>query len=106
MPDTLVAALASCAEGPLQPQTSRFLQGLSSDELLFLADFLGASIVESSGHCHCSRAELAGRIAAFQEARRAAANALDQDHKMILLLEYLNLSGLDRMAVKVRAAGR
>ena len=106
MPDSLVAALVSCAEGPFQLKTSRFLQGLSSDELLFLADFVGASIMETSGPFLCTRAKLAERIARFQEARRVCCAIPDQDHKMILLLEFLSLSGLKRAAVPVRAAGR
>ena len=106
MPDTLVAALASCAKEPFRTQTLRFLQGLSSDELLFLVDFVGSSLVESFWPCRYTRAELAERIAAFQEMRRASCAAPDQDHKMILLLEFLSLSGLDRHGVPVRAAGR
>jgi len=62
------------------------LQGLSSDELQFIAEYLGSCILESSGACCGSRAELALRVAQYQAAR---APSLDQDHKMILLLEFL-----------------
>jgi hypothetical protein len=107
----LVAALASCAEGPLQSKTRRFLTGLSCDELQFLAEFLGASIIASGGRCRCSRAQLAERVAEFQKARAATAprhsvdqDHNDQDHKMILLHEFLNRSGVQQIPVAVRAS--
>ena len=106
MQRALVAALISCAEGPIQPQVRRFLQGLSSDELQFIAEFLGASILESSRTCRCSRAQLAERIAQFQQGRAACAHcpSEDQEHKMILLLEFLCRSGLQQVPVATRAA--
>jgi hypothetical protein len=102
----LVAALVSCAEGPLQSKTRRFLTGLSCDELQFLAEFLGASIIASDGQCRCSRAQLAERVAEFQKARAAAVpwHSADQDHKMILLLEFLSRSGVQQIPVAVRAS--
>jgi hypothetical protein len=80
--------------------------GLSSDELQFIAEFFGACILESSERCCCSRSELAGRIADFQRARlcRVQRHSEDQDHKMILLLEYLCQSGLPEFSLAVRAA--
>ena len=98
-----VAALVSCAEGPLQPSVHRFLMGLSCDELEFLAAFMGASILEAAEGCACSRAQLAERIAALQRNRSAARPTPDQDHKMILLLEFLCRSGLQRGPVTIRA---
>ena len=99
----LLAALVSCAEGPLQSKTRRFLTGLSCDELQFLAEFLGASIIASDGQCRCSRAQLAERVAEFQKARSPGHSA-DQDHKMILLLEFLSRSGVQQIPVAVRAS--
>ena len=98
-----VAALVSCAEGPQQPGVRRFLMGLSSDELEFLAAFMGASILEAAEDCPCSRAQLAQRIAELQSSLCAARPTPDQDHKMILLLEFLCRSGLRRAPVAVRA---
>ena len=90
MRNTLVAALVSCADTPLRPEARRFLRGLSADELQFIAEYYGACILEEPhAGCPCDRAQLALRIAAFQRARGAATRAADQDHKMILLLEYL-----------------
>lgn len=104
MQSALVAALTSCAEGPQQLKARDFLQGLSYDELQFIAEFLGASILESAERHRCSREQLAQRIAEFQRARSsAAAPSPDQDHKMILLLEFLCRSGLQEAPVRVRA---
>jgi hypothetical protein len=75
--------------------------GLSGDELEFLAAFMGASILEAAAGCPCSRAQLAERIAELQRAR-AARPTPDQDHKMILLLEFLCRSGLQRVPITVR----
>jgi hypothetical protein len=101
----LVTALASCADRTVRPKTRRFLAGLSCDELQFLAEFLGASILEWDCQRPSSRAQLAGRVASFQKARCGCqhAPAADQDHKMILLLEFLCLSGLHQVPMPVRA---
>jgi hypothetical protein len=82
----LVSALVACTDTPFRGKARRFASGLSADELQFIAEYIGACILESSGPCRCTREELARQIAAFQHARRPA---VDQDHKMILLLEYL-----------------
>ncbi len=106
MRNVLVDALISCAEGPLQTKTRRFLKGLSCDELQFLADFLGASILEHSENAGCSRAALSARLAEFQRVRQAsnAHRSDDQDHKMILLLEFLCRTGLFQVPVAARAS--
>jgi hypothetical protein len=77
--------------------------GLSGDELEFLAAFMGASILEAAEGCACSRAQLAERIAAMQRSRSATRPTPDQDHKMILLLEFLCRSGQQRGPVTARA---
>ena len=78
--------------------------GLSCDELEFIAEFVGACILEgvcileleSPERCRHSRAELAQRIAEFQLAciARVRLQPEDHEHKTILLLEYLCRSGL------------
>ena len=87
---TLISAIASCADGPLQRKARKFLQGLSSDELQYIADFLGACFLESAARTELSRRELAEGIAQFERVRRAPAeSSSDREHKMIVLLEYL-----------------
>jgi hypothetical protein len=101
----LVTALASCTDGPFKPRARRFLAGLSRDELQFIAEYLGASILDSTEPCAASRPELAERIAEFQRSRYGAPrpSSPDQDHKTILLLEFLCRSGLWKAPVAVRA---
>ena len=100
----LVAALASCADGSLRPKTRRFLAGLSCDELQFLAEFLGASILECEYRYPRTRAQISLRIGEFQKVRRARCNSAsaDQYHKIILLREFLFLSGLQQAPVVLR----
>jgi len=87
----LVAALVACAETPLRAKARRFVEGLSADELQFIAEYLGACILESAQRHCCTRAELARKIAEFQQARESLA---DGDHKTILLLEFLCRTGV------------
>jgi hypothetical protein len=78
----LVAALADYALGPFRPEARRFLRGLSADEMQFIAEFLGASIV----HAQMCAPRGAGDILL----RRVP----DRSHKMLVLIEYLRRSGL------------
>ena len=86
----LVSAATACVEERLQKKARRFLQGLSTDELQYIAEFLGACVLESWGRAACSRSQLADGIAHFDQFRCAPTGCVsDQEHKMILLLEYL-----------------
>jgi hypothetical protein len=85
--NALVAALIACSNTSLKTNARRFLQGLSSDELQFIAEYLGACILESTEPCHGSRAKTMGEF-------NYCPQTPDQDHKMIMLLEYLRRSGL------------
>ena len=111
----LVRALSTCVEDLQVRPTRRFLQGLATDELQYIAEFLGSCILESGGRCRCSRTQLAEAITQFERSRhtapspatcRCAAGSLqdqDQEHKMILLLEYLCRSGLTQYSIGVGA---
>jgi len=94
--DTLLSALTGCADKSRRPLARRFLVGLSADELQFIAEFLGACLLEPSLECRNSRAELGDRISRFQTLRGGFAPCASEDeqHKMILLLEYLCRSGV------------
>jgi hypothetical protein len=89
---TLVAALVSCTDSPHKSQARRFVEGLSADEMQFIAEFLGACVLDPSGQSCASRAQWAERIARYQQAS-AGRGSPDREHKMILLLEYLCRSG-------------
>jgi hypothetical protein len=108
----LVCALIACLENAQKRPTRRFLQGLSIDELQYIAEFLGACILESGGQCRGSRTQLAEAIKQFERNRHratvdAASRSLDplqdQEHKMILLLEYLCRSGVTQHTMSVGA---
>jgi hypothetical protein len=88
--NSLIAALLVCAEDAFQPRSRRFLQGLSSDELQYLAEFLGACILESSEDLSVS----APNVQLHQSRMaRASLRRSDHEHKMILLREFLRFSG-------------
>jgi hypothetical protein len=100
----LIAAIAVCAEPRFQRKARKFLLGLSTDELQYIAEFLGACVLESLGRSAVSRRELAEGIAYFEQIRRAPAGCqADQEHKMIVLLEYLYRSRLMHCCVALRA---
>ena len=92
MRSALVAALVSCADSPHKSQARRFVEGLSADELQFIAEFLGACVLDPAGQSCPSRAQWAERIARYQQAS-AGRGSPDREHKMILLLEYLCRTG-------------
>lgn len=47
--NTMILALLACTEVSVRTRARRFLSGLSADELQFLAEFMGACILESAG---------------------------------------------------------
>ncbi len=93
----------------------RFLEGLSTDELEYIAEYIGCRLLDPHTEAvHCDRNGLAVDVERFQFSRRtegiafaAAAgrtqvvvrNRTDIAHKMILLLEYLSLSELEARPV-------
>jgi hypothetical protein len=100
---SLVAALVSCADTPRKPRARRFLSGLSSDELQFIAEFLGACLLESAKDRCVSRAEVAERISRYREAcGNLDLRQEDLEHKMILLLEFLCRSDSQRFSLPAR----
>ncbi len=107
----LVRALSLCADDSQKRDIKRFLLGLATDELQYIAEFLGSCILESGWRWQGSRAQLAEAIKEFDRSRREAgcrcsAGSLrdqDQEHKMILLLEYLCRSGLMQFTLSVGA---
>jgi len=90
---------------PMKLEARRFLRGLSCDELQFIAEFLGACVLEARHDCARGRGELAREIASFQAATGAGEASPDREHKMILLLEFLCRSGVSaaRMAAREHA---
>jgi hypothetical protein len=96
--------LASCADPSRRFGARRFLAGLSTDEMRFIAEFLGAAVLEDGPQSGGSRAELGERIAEFQISRaRARRSGPDLEHKMIVLLEYLCRSHVRQAPMAMRA---
>jgi hypothetical protein len=92
---TLVIALVSCVESPRKGKTRRFLLGLSSCELQFIAEYLGCCILESVEYSDSSRDRLARSV--------SIPNSEDREHNSILLREFLTLSGIGQIAQRARA---
>jgi len=46
----LISAITVCAERRFQKKARKFLLGLSTDELQYIAGFLGACVLESAGN--------------------------------------------------------
>lgn len=76
-------------------RTRRFLLGLSSDELQFIAEYFGACILASGEGAACGHTELAGR-AIMHGATRA-----DRELKLILLREYLCRAGVQEVPIPI-----
>jgi hypothetical protein len=81
--ESYVAALVAIAPIRHKRRARRFLSGLSTGELLFLAGFAGAWTLEASEGHGCGAA-LAERIASIEN---------PDSHKLILLREFLWHSG-------------
>ncbi len=95
MRTTLIFAIAAYADRRFQKKARSFLRGLSTGELQYIAEFLGACVLESAGRSPASRRDLAQGIAQYEQVRSGTASGpSDHDHKMILLLEYLCRSQL------------
>jgi hypothetical protein len=93
-----------------QDSMRRFLEGLSTDELEYIAEYIGCRLLDPETEAvHGDRNGLAVDVERFQLSRPghaatmvstaggiqvAVRNGADIAHKMILLLEYLSLSEL------------
>ena len=103
MRSVLINALIGCTDRSRRSRSRRFLQGLSRDELQFIAEYLGCCILESPACCQCSRSELARQVTEFEACRYHdqacdAQQEADSGHKMILLLEFLCHGGIGATA--------
>lgn len=95
----LVNALSAGATGRRQGKARRFLEGLSADELQYIAGCVGAFVLEHAAGGEDARWQIVTRLAEMERRRRPwlAGEALeDLDHKAILVLEYLGRCGRSR----------
>lgn len=89
---SLVAALVSVTETDRRRLTRCFLEGLSSDELLYIVDYLGARVLDPDLAPGKSRHLAAQQILRYQHVCRHEEPV--RSHKMILLLEFLKRTEL------------
>jgi hypothetical protein len=87
MKTVLVKSLSSLAPDPQRRKARQFLLGLSTDELQYIAEFLGSCILESEQPRQWTRAQLSHAIQRFDQSQKHSVS--DRQHKMILLLEFL-----------------
>jgi hypothetical protein len=81
---SLQDALLSCVEMRRRGKARRFLDGLSLDELEYLASFAGACVLEGQEVSRCTRGQIEQSVRRFSAGIRAS-----DDQKMVLLFEYL-----------------
>ncbi len=79
----LESALFAVAEAGSKSKVRRFLEGLSRDELAFIAEYAGSCILESSTGQRCGVNE-------FHRSKEQ--RGVDTSDKVILLVEYLNMA--------------
>ena len=84
---SLVTALVTVTETARRRTTRRFLEGLSSDELLYIVDYFGARILDPNLAPGESRYLAAQQVLRYQRCCRKQEPM--RSHKMILLLEFL-----------------
>ena len=108
---TLVSALSSMTVLGRRDSARRFLEGLSTDELHYIADYFGAQLLDPSlGISALDRNQLARQIELYQSGRGVDSSGCLSDeadvaHKMILLLEFLSMSDLQPETMAWSVAG-
>ena len=113
MKTTLVSALCACVGEARRAAARRFLQGLSADELQYIADFYGACILEAAAGAGSTCGGLAAEFASLERCRCSAARPggateglNDREHKIVLLFEYLSRCGAGQLSPVLRTTGR
>ncbi len=89
---SLVAALVSVTENTRRNVTERFLEGLSTDELLYIVDYFGARVLDPDLAPGETRHLAAERVLRYQQVCRNSEPV--RSHKLILLLEFLKRAEL------------
>ena len=87
---SLVKALSAVALTDSRRKARRFLQGLSTNELRYIASYMGACLLESALHDEPeSRSQVLWEIAQHECRRGGDCECSNVEHQMILLVEYL-----------------
>jgi hypothetical protein len=101
MKTILVRSLCAMVSDKQRRKARQFLLGLSTDELQYIAEFLGSSILESERPYQWTRAQLTRWIQRFDQGQKHSIS--DRQHKMILLLEFLCRCDIGSASVTARA---
>jgi len=101
MKTILVKSLCAVVSDPQRRKARQFLLGLSTDELQYIAEFLGSCILESEQPDRWTRAQLTISIQRFDQSQRN--RVADRQHKMILLLEFLCRCNIGSASMATRA---
>ncbi len=103
---SLVKALSSVVLSTRRRTARRFLQGLSTEELRYIAGYLGACLLESAHHSEpAPRDQVAWDIIQYECCTTGCGGCRSDDveHKMILLLEYLTSCQCGTAVMKIPA---
>ncbi len=103
---SLVKALSSVVLSTRRKTARRFLQGLSTQELQYIAAYLGACLLESAQYSEpASRSRMAWDIMQYEWSATGCVGCVSDDveHKMILLLEYLTSCQCETTVMKIPA---
>src|SRR6266446_8493851 len=101
MKSILVKSLCAVVSDRQRRKGRQFLLGLSTDELQYIAEFLGSCILESEQPHRWTRAQLNHGIQRFDQAQNNSVS--DRQHKMILLLEFLCRCNIGSTPMPTRA---
>jgi hypothetical protein len=97
----LVKSLCAVVPDAQIRKAKQFLLGLSTDELQYIAEFLGSCILESEEPYGWTRAQVSHGIQRFDQSQKRSVP--DRQHKMILLLEYVSRCGMGTATLPSRA---
>ncbi len=101
MKTILVKSLCFMVPDEQRRKARQFLLGLSTDELQYIAEFLGSCILESEQPYRWTRLQLTQQIQRFDQGQKRSVS--DRQHKMILLLEFLCRCHIGSATVPARA---
>lgn len=109
---SLVTAISSASKLGRREVARRFLEGLSTDELQYIAAYFGAHLLEPrSNDLEQSRNEMAHQIEQYEVKAvqsagstnlKVSSEGCDVSHQMIVLLEYLSTCNMRSESVSKR----
>ena len=103
---TLVNAISSLTGADRRQGARRFLEGLSGDELEYIAEYFGARLIESYPTCpRLTRDEIALCVQRYDRAVAGPSTGGCRAHGMMILLEYLSVNHAPQIETALAPAG-